>query len=70
MRDDQPRRPQRPQSMQTVARHSKVRVDVLLDETAWVAGQAITGQVEMTTSASHGLRLGQIAVELDAFEGA
>jgi hypothetical protein len=49
--------------------HSKVRLTVTLSDKFYIAGDAITGKMELESRADTGLGLGIIAVELVAIEG-
>lgn len=49
--------------------HSKVRLSVTLSDKFYIAGDAITGKMELESRADTGLGLGIIAVELVAIEG-
>ncbi|SNX87327.1 uncharacterized protein MEPE_06037 [Melanopsichium pennsylvanicum] len=51
-----------------VTKHPKVKVDVILSSNIFEAGGTISGKVELTCTTSQRLRLGQIAVELEAVE--
>ncbi|CBQ73354.1 conserved hypothetical protein [Sporisorium reilianum SRZ2] len=54
--------------MNMVTKHPKVKIDVILSSNVFEAGAAISGKVELTCTTSQRLRLGQIAVELEAVE--
>lgn len=54
--------------MNMVTKHPKVKIDVVLSSSIFEAGAAISGKVELTCTTSQRLRLGQIAVELEAVE--
>ena len=54
--------------MNMVTKHPKVKIDVVLSSNIFEAGAAISGKVELTCTTSQRLRLGQIAVELEAVE--
>uniref|UniRef100_V5GGW0 Arrestin C-terminal-like domain-containing protein n=1 Tax=Kalmanozyma brasiliensis (strain GHG001) TaxID=1365824 RepID=V5GGW0_KALBG len=51
-----------------VTKHPKVKIDVILSSNVFEAGGAITGKVELTCTTGQRLRLGHIAVELEAVE--
>ncbi|EST05242.2 Immunoglobulin E-set [Kalmanozyma brasiliensis GHG001] len=54
--------------MNMVTKHPKVKIDVILSSNVFEAGGAITGKVELTCTTGQRLRLGHIAVELEAVE--
>ena len=49
--------------------HSKVKVSLKLPEGTFVAGNAVTGKMEMECKSDRGLGIGVIMVELFAVEG-
>ncbi|KAJ1018327.1 hypothetical protein NDA18_006482 [Ustilago nuda] len=51
-----------------VTKHPKVKVDVVLSSNIFEAGAMVSGKVELTCTTSQRLRLGQIAIELEAVE--
>lgn len=55
--------------MNAVSKHPKVKLDVILNSPIFEAGGAITGRIELTCATGQKLRLGDIAVELEGFEG-
>ena len=55
--------------MNATPHHSKVRLTVTLSDKFYIAGDAITGKMELESRADTGLGLGIIAVELLAIEG-
>lgn len=55
--------------MNATPHHSKVRLTVTLSDKFYIAGDAITGKMELESRADTGLGLGIIAVELVAIEG-
>lgn len=55
--------------MNTVAKHPKLKLKILLASNIFEADGSISGALEVTSSTSQRLRLGEIAVELEAFEG-
>lgn len=55
--------------MNATPHHSKVRLSVTLSDKFYIAGDAITGKMELESRADTGLGLGIIAVELIAIEG-
>ena len=59
----------RPEPMNATPHHSKVRVTVTLSDPFYIAGDAITGKMELESRADKGLGLGIIMVELLAIEG-
>ena len=59
----------RPEPMNATPHHSKVRLSVTLSDKFYIAGDAITGKMELESRADTGLGLGIIAVELIAIEG-
>lgn len=54
--------------MNMVTKHPKVKVDVVLSSNVFEAGGSISGKVELTCTTSQRLRIGQIAIELEAVE--
>lgn len=54
--------------MNMVTKHPKVKIDVVLSSNLFEAGGAINGKVELTCTTSQRLRIGQIALELEAVE--
>lgn len=54
--------------MNMVTKHPKVKVDVMLSSNIFEAGGMVSGKVELTCTTSQRLRLGQIAIELEAVE--
>ncbi|KAJ3016377.1 hypothetical protein HKX48_004055 [Thoreauomyces humboldtii] len=52
----------------TPGKSSKLKVNVLLDSTIYVAGGNLHGRMELVSSSNKSLRLGEIAVELNGFE--
>lgn len=59
-----------PMPMHAVTKHPKLKLKVVLSSGVFEAGGTVSGALELTTSTSQRLRLGEIAVELEAFEGA
>jgi hypothetical protein len=55
--------------MNAVAKHPKLKLKILLANNIFEADTYISGALEVTSSTSQRLRLGEIAVELEAFEG-
>jgi hypothetical protein len=55
--------------MNTVAKHPKLKLKIILASNIFEADGNISGALEVTSSTSQRLRLGEIAVELEAFEG-
>ncbi len=51
-----------------VTKHPKVKVDIVLSSNVFEAGGTLSGKVELTCTTSQRLRLGQIAIELEAVE--
>ncbi|KAI0248483.1 hypothetical protein BJV78DRAFT_1284744 [Lactifluus subvellereus] len=58
----------RPEPMNATPHHSKVKVSVILSDPFYIAGDAITGKMELESRADIGLGLGIIMVELVAIE--
>jgi hypothetical protein len=52
-----------------VAKHPKVKLSIALDQATCIAGDRLTGRLELIGSTSQNLRLGEIAVELIGIEG-
>ena len=59
----------RPEPMNATPHHSKVKVSVTLSDSFFIAGDAVTGRMELESRADKGLGLGIIMVELVAIEG-
>src|SRR6266849_4021961 len=59
----------RPEPMNATPHHSKVKVSVTLSDSFYIAGDAVTGKMELESRADKGLGLGIIMVELVAIEG-
>jgi len=55
--------------MNATPHHSKVKVSVTLSDPFYIAGDAVTGKMELESRADKGLGLGIIMVELVAIEG-
>lgn len=47
----------------------KLKFDVVLDKSTFVAGEILYGRLELVSFSRHSLHLGEIAVELAGFEG-
>ncbi|KAJ9479438.1 Arrestin_C domain-containing protein [Pseudozyma hubeiensis] len=54
--------------MNMVSKHPKVKIDVILSSSLFEAGGSISGKVELTCTTGQRLRIGQIAIELEAVE--
>jgi hypothetical protein len=59
----------RPEPMNATPHHSKVKVSVTLSDSFYIAGDAVTGKMELESRADKGLGIGIIMVELVAIEG-
>jgi hypothetical protein len=57
------------EAMNTVTKHPKLKLKIVLSSSLYEAGGSISGSLEVTSSTSQRLRLGEIAIELEAFEG-
>ena len=55
--------------MNATPHHSKVKVSVTLSDSFYIAGDAVTGKMELESRADKGLGLGIIMIELVAIEG-
>lgn len=55
--------------MNAVSKHPKLKLEVVLTSNVFEAGGSISGRLEVTSSTSKGLRLGELAVELEGIEG-
>jgi len=55
--------------MNATPHHSKVKVSVTLSDPFYIAGDTVTGKIELESRADKGLGLGIIMVELVAIEG-
>lgn len=55
--------------MNATSHHPKVKVSVTLSDTSYIAGDAVTGKMELESRADKGLGLSIIMVELVAIEG-
>ena len=64
-----PQSQSRPEPMNATPHHSKVKVSVTLSDPFYIAGDAVTGKMELESRADKGLGLGIIMVELVAIEG-
>jgi hypothetical protein len=60
----------RPEPMNASPHHSKVKVSLTLGQSLFVAGEHVTGKMEMECRADKGLGIGIIMLELFAIEGA
>ncbi|KAH9063558.1 hypothetical protein EDB87DRAFT_1575346 [Lactarius vividus] len=58
----------RPEPMNATPYHSKVKLSVTLSDKFYIAGDAITGKMELESRADMGLGLGIIVIELVAIE--
>lgn len=56
--------------MNTVHKHPKVRLELVLNKDTFQAGGSISGRLELSSATSQRLRLGEVAVELEGIEGA
>ncbi|PWN44010.1 hypothetical protein IE81DRAFT_321662 [Ceraceosorus guamensis] len=54
--------------MNAVSKHPKLQLKLVLASNVFEAGGAISGHLELTCSTGQRLRLGELAVELEAFE--
>lgn len=54
--------------MNAVSKHPKLKLRLLLASNVFEAGGTVSGHLELTSSTSQRLRIGEIAVELEAFE--
>ncbi|KAJ8077578.1 hypothetical protein PM082_002010 [Marasmius tenuissimus] len=61
-------KPVRPEPMNVTTHHAKVRVSLSLSDPLFVAGDAITGKMEMDCRADKGLGIGVMMVELFAIQ--
>lgn len=60
----------RPEAMNATAIHAKARVSLAFSDPLFVAGQHVTGKMELECRADKGLGMGLIKVELFAIQGA
>ncbi|CAG8586625.1 7268_t:CDS:2 [Funneliformis mosseae] len=51
-----------------ISKISKLKLHVLLDSTIYTAGGLLTGRIVLTSSSARSLKLGEISVELTAYE--
>ena len=51
------------------AKCSKLKIRIFFDSTIFQAGGTLFGRMEVTATSSRSLKLGEIAVELAAYEG-
>ena len=58
-----------PEPMNASPHHSKVKVDITLPQSEFVAGKYITGKMEMECRADKGLGIGEIMIELFGIQG-
>lgn len=61
--------PSRPEPMNATKHHPKVNVSLILAESYFVAGEYISGKMEMDCKADKGLGIGMIMIELSATQG-
>ncbi|KAJ3923721.1 hypothetical protein F5877DRAFT_30769 [Lentinula edodes] len=61
--------PSRPEPMNATKHHPKVNVSLILAESYFVAGDYISGKMEMDCKADKGLGIGMIMIELSATQG-
>ena len=54
--------------MNSVSKHPKLKLDLVLNSTVFEAGGTISGKLELTCTTSQKLRLGEISVELEGIE--
>jgi hypothetical protein len=59
----------RPEPMNALPFHSKVKVSLTLSDPIFVAGSVISGKMEMECKADAGLGIGIMMVELFAIQG-
>ena len=60
----------RPEPMNATPEHSKARVSLFFSDRLYVAGEHITGKVELECKAERGLGIADIKCELFAIQGA
>ncbi|KAF9262453.1 hypothetical protein L218DRAFT_1000663 [Marasmius fiardii PR-910] len=60
--------PIRPEPMNVATNHAKVRISLSLSDPSFIAGDAITGKMEMECRADKGLGIGVMMVELFAIQ--
>jgi hypothetical protein len=60
----------RPEPMNASPHHSKVKVSLAFGQSLFVAGEHVSGKMEMECRADKGLGIGIIMLELFAIEGA
>lgn len=61
--------PSRPEPMNATTHHSKVKVSLTLAEPYFIAGEYISGKMEMDCNADKGLGIGVMMIELFAIQG-
>lgn len=59
----------KPEPMNAISYHSKVRVSLKFGHPLFVAGDAVSGKMEMECKTDKGLGIGVIMAELFAIEG-
>jgi len=59
-----------PEPMNSTPHHSKVKISTVLSDTIFVAGDYVSGKLEMECRADKGLGIGIMMVELFAVQGA
>lgn len=59
----------KPEPMNAITNHSKVRVTLKFADPLFIAGDAVAGKIEMECRTDKGLGIGVIMVELFAIEG-
>lgn len=61
--------PSRPEPMNATTHHPKVKVSLTLGEPYFLAGEYISGKLEMDCKADQGLGVNVIMIELFAIQG-
>jgi hypothetical protein len=60
---------ERPEPMNAITSHPKVKVSITVSDSTFVAGKYVSGKMEMECRADKGLGIGVIMVELFGIQG-
>lgn len=61
--------PERPEPMNTITHHSKVKVSIAVPDPTFVGGKHVSGKMELECRADKGLGIGVIMIELFGIQG-
>lgn len=56
-------------NIHAVTKHPRIKMKIILASSVFEAGGNVSGILELSSSTRQRLRLGEIAIELEAFEG-